>query len=65
MTRKILEEVKFYDKVGPWTMFKGGVFGSGVGIEDEHLLTIKLDIANEEVTYRDAFEWDLIGETDM
>lgn len=65
MTKKILEEVKFYDRFNPYDLFKSGVFGSGCGIENEHLININLDITDKSLTYKDSFQWDIINEENM
>ena len=66
MTRRIIEEIKFYDIVKPLKKLREGVFGSGCGIYyDEHLIKINLDIKDENVTYRDTFEWDVLNEENM
>lgn len=59
MTRRIVEEIKFYDCVKPFEFIKEGVFGSGAGLEDEHLITINLNLSHERYSYQDAFEWNL------
>jgi hypothetical protein len=62
MTKKILEEIKFYEKFHPFELFKKGVFGSGFGIENEHLIHINLDIVDDGITLKDSFQWDIINE---
>ena len=65
MTRKILEEIRFYEKYQPYKLFKSGVFGSGAGIQEEHLITIKLDLEAEgdmgQLSYKDIFEYDILS----
>jgi hypothetical protein len=65
MTKKILEEIKFYEKFHPFDLFKNGVFASGCGIENEHLININLDISEHNLTFRDSFQWDIINEENM
>jgi hypothetical protein len=62
MTRKILEDIKFYDKIKPYQLIKQGVFNSGCGIEDEHLVTIYLDIVYDNIRFKDELEWDITNE---
>ena len=62
MTRKILEEVKFYERVKPYEKFKNGIFGSGSGLQGEHLITIDLDLNSEGLNFKDSFEWDILNE---
>ena len=65
MTRKILEEIRFYKKFHPFELFKDEIFGSGCGIEKEHLININLDVTSERLTYKDSFQWDIINEENM
>jgi hypothetical protein len=37
----------------------------GVGINDEHLIVINLEIKKDEVLYKDSFDWDIINENNM
>jgi hypothetical protein len=65
MTRRISEEIRFFEKVKPFKLLKEGVFGSGSGINDEHLIKINLDLKYGGYNYQDEFEWDLINEDNM
>ncbi len=65
MTKKILEEIKFYEKFNPYDLFKEGVFGPGGGIENEHLININLDLTDDSFTFKDSFQWDIINEENM
>ena len=65
MTRRIVEEIKIYDKIKPYKQIYDGIFGSGCGLQDEHLINIDLNISNSNVTYKDQFEWDIINDMNM
>ena len=65
MTRKILEEIKFYEHFRPFYLIKSGTFGNGGGVEDEHLIPITIDIASKNFFYRDTFDWDITNEENM
>jgi hypothetical protein len=66
MTTKVLEEIYFYDKVEPFRLLRGNVFegkgfnNKGQG-EDEHVISICLDISWKGHVYRDTFEWDIMN----
>jgi hypothetical protein len=62
VTKRISEEIKFYDKVKPYKMFKNQVFSSGCGIGEEHIINIKINLDNEGLIFNDSFEWDLLNE---
>jgi hypothetical protein len=65
MTRKISEEIRFYEKVKPFSKIKEGVFGYGSGINDEHLININLNVTHQKFSYKDQFEWDIVNEENM
>jgi len=65
MTRKISEEIKFYERIKPFSKLSAGLFGNGCGIADEHLITIDLKIITENISYIDSFEWDVLNESNM
>lgn len=62
VTKKIKEEISFYDKCKPYEVLKSGIFGNGTGIEGEYIIPIKIDIHNEYGDYNDEFEWDLLNQ---
>ena len=62
MTRRIIEEIKFYEILKPFDILREGVFGSGCGLEDEHLILINLNFSHDGLVYQDSFEWDLVSE---
>lgn len=61
MTKRILEEVQLYEKHQPFKLIRSGIFGSGCGIRDEHLVTVSIDFGN----LVDKFEWNIIDENNM
>jgi hypothetical protein len=65
MTRRITEEIKIYDKFQPYILFKEGVFGHGTGIDDDHVINVKIDLTHGNITYKDSFEWDILNEDNV
>jgi hypothetical protein len=62
LTKKILEEIHFYNRFRPFKMLNSGMFGNGQGIEGEHLININIDITYGNFNFKDNFEWDLINQ---
>jgi hypothetical protein len=65
MCKRILEDISLYNTVRPFSLFKSGIFGSGMGVVEEHIIPITINIENQGCIYKDQFEWDLANENNM
>jgi hypothetical protein len=65
MTHGMLEEIRFYNKFKPYSLFSDEVFGNGCGVEGEHLININIDITSNHTTFKDSFEWDIVNPDNM
>lgn len=59
ITFKIKQSIQFYKKYEPIKMLKNGMFGKGIGIEEEFLIPIRIEIKN---SFRDEFLFDILNE---
>ncbi len=65
MTRRISEEIKFYDCLNPFEVIRDGIFGVGTGLENEHLININVNISHQGYVYQDSFEWNIVSVSDV
>jgi hypothetical protein len=65
MTRRISEEIKFYDCLNPFEVIRSGIFGVGTGLENEHLININFNLTHQGYVYHDSLEWNIVALSDV